>query len=273
MEQQIYMTPKQPFFVTSSEVYSKYIMNQLGIVHFYQCRTGDQPCFAVPDGCVDMVFCCDEDHPYAKLCGTVMTAKTGLTKANTRYFGVRFLPGYNPILRDCGVMSELVDNRMELELFSRDKEMMEEIFSAADFQEQIRIFLHAYKGWYADECPAESASLLVRHSMNLLIRSGGCMTVEQLAEDAGYTVRYLNKVFRRETGLSPKQLAKIIRFQKAVSVLNEPNGRILTDITAELGYFDQSHFVRDFKEYTGFTPGKYQAYLETQDYCHKLNII
>lgn len=40
MEKQIYMTPKQPFFVTSSRSYEKFILNRFGIVHFYHCFTG-----------------------------------------------------------------------------------------------------------------------------------------------------------------------------------------------------------------------------------------
>lgn len=65
MEKQIYMTPKQPFFVTSSRSYEKLILNRFGIVHFYHCFTGTEPRYAIPDGCVDMVFCCDPNHPFS----------------------------------------------------------------------------------------------------------------------------------------------------------------------------------------------------------------
>ena len=74
MEKQIYMTPKQPFFVTSSRSYEKFILNRFGIVHFYHCFTGTEPRYAIPDGCVDMVFCCNPKHPYAEICGTVLVA-------------------------------------------------------------------------------------------------------------------------------------------------------------------------------------------------------
>ena len=50
MEKQIYMTPKQPFFVTSSRSYEKLILNRFGIVHFYHCFTGTEPRYAIPDG-------------------------------------------------------------------------------------------------------------------------------------------------------------------------------------------------------------------------------
>lgn len=273
MERQVYMTPRQPFFVTSSEAYAKYIMNRYGIVHFYQCRTGEQPRYAIPDGCVDMVFCCDAAHPYAKLCGTVLTPQAVLMKPNTCYFGVRFLPGYNPIADGGSTMEELVGNRIPLEALLPDKRMLDEIFGTTNFKSQIRSFLRSYMKLYRAVSQTERRSLLVLHSCNLMIRSCGCITVEKIAEDTGYTVRYLNKMFHRETGLSTKQFAKIIRFQSAVSALNHPGVRILTDITAELGYFDQSHFVHEFKEYTGLTPSRYQSYLKKHDFEQKLNIV
>ena len=83
MEQQIYMTPKQPFFVTSSEQYYKYTFHQYGIVHFYQCRTNTQPRYAIPDGCVDMVFCCNPLMPSAEICGTVLAPESVLLQAKT----------------------------------------------------------------------------------------------------------------------------------------------------------------------------------------------
>ena len=76
-----------------------------------------------------------------------------------------------------------------------------------------------------------------------------------------------------EMGMSPKQLAKIVRFQTAVSALNDPNERTLTQIAADLGYFDQAHFVHDFKSYTGLTPKKYQTFLKTEKFKAKLTII
>ncbi|MFR4476191.1 MAG: hypothetical protein ACLT3Y_02490 [Ruminococcus callidus] len=85
------MTPKQPFFVTSSRSYEKLILNRFGIVHFYHCFTGTEPRYAIPDGCVDRCSAVT-NHPYAEICGTVL-APGGAFRSNTTYFGVRFLPG------------------------------------------------------------------------------------------------------------------------------------------------------------------------------------
>ncbi|MCD7811664.1 MAG: helix-turn-helix domain-containing protein [Ruminococcus sp.] len=273
MEKQIYMTPKQPFFVTSSEHYIKYVMNRFGIVHFYQCKTGNAPRYAIPDGCVDMVFCCDSSNPYAEICGTVLTPENVLLNSNTYYFGVRFLPGYNPVLGSNVMMSELINRRVPFEVLINDRRMAEGILGTTDFRRQISIFMKSYMSIYNRVCPAENRSLLVLHSLNLLIRSSGSISMEQIADDTGYTMRYINKCFHNATGLSPKQFSKIVRFQTAVSALNEPLGRSLTEIADDLGYFDQAHFIRDFKQFTGLTPKKYQSSIENNEFRQKLNII
>lgn len=276
MEEQIYMTPKQPFFVTASETYEKYVMNRLGIVHFYHCITGTSPnrsSLAIPDGCVDMLFCCDPIFPYAEICGTVLSAEISVMQPNTCYFGVRFLPGYNPILGDSGIMEELVQHRIPFDTLIQDQRMLEGICGTQDFRKQIDVFMRSYMSIYRRVNPMEHASLLVQHTANLLIRSSGKITVEEIAEDTGYTVRYISKSFRTGTGLSPKQFARIVRFQTAISALNDPMGRSLTEISADLGYYDQSHFVREFKDYTGLTPKNYQHQLENDQFHEKLNIV
>lgn len=268
------MTPKQPFLVTSSKTYLKYIMNQYGIVHFYQCNTGDDPRYAIPDGCVDMVFCCGMGNPYAEICGTVLSREPVLLRSDACYFGVRFLPGYNPILGYApSIMRDLVGSRIPFTELIHDDRMLEEICSTTDFRKQISVFMRSYMSIYRRVAPMEHSNLLVLHASNLLIRTGGSIAVERIAEDTGYTARYVDKCFRAETGLSPKQLAKIVRFQTAVSALNDPMGRNLTEIAADAGFYDQSHLVHEFKRYTGFTPKQYQALLQDDAFYQKLQVV
>lgn len=273
MEKLIYMTPKQPFFVTSSQFYSKYIMNKFGIVHFYQCITDENLRYAIPDGCVDMIFCCDPVNPQAYICGTVLEPKAVLIRPNCCYFGVRFLPAYNPVLENSILMKELVGHMIPFDSLIQDNKMFYGICSTTDFNTQIQVFLHSYMSIYQRIRPMENNNLLVLHTANLMIRSCGCITIEKIAEETGYTSRYINKCFQSETGLSPKQFSKIIRFQAAVSALNEPVVHSLTEIANNLGYFDQSHFIHDFKQFTGFTPKKYQFCIENNKFRQRLNVI
>jgi AraC-like DNA-binding protein len=79
-----------------------------------------------------------------------------------------------------------------------------------------------------------------------------------IASRHGITSRYLHRLIYQHTGLSPKSFNKINRFQFSLKLIAK-NQQHLTSIAYDSGYFDQSHFIRDFKSFTGLTPS---AYLE-----------
>lgn len=80
--------------------------------------------------------------------------------------------------------------------------------------------------------------------------------VENIATRYNISSRYLRKLFLQYTGVSPKLYNKISRFQQSLQLVTE-NQSSLTSIAYDCGYFDQSHFIRDFKLFTGFTPSAY----------------
>jgi AraC-like DNA-binding protein len=82
--------------------------------------------------------------------------------------------------------------------------------------------------------------------------------ISNIASRHGITPRYLHKLIYQHTGLSPSSFNKINRFQLSLKLITK-NDQPFTAIAYDSGYFDQSHFIRDFKSFTGFTPS---AYLE-----------
>lgn len=78
-----------------------------------------------------------------------------------------------------------------------------------------------------------------------------------IASSHNITTRYLQKLVFQYTGLSPKTYDKITRFQHSLKLLGR-NDLPLTSIAYDCGYFDQSHFIRDFKSFTGLTPSSYR---------------
>jgi AraC-like DNA-binding protein len=84
-------------------------------------------------------------------------------------------------------------------------------------------------------------------------------TVRELARRVGRSVRTMQRVFAEEIGLSPKELLRIIRVQRALALAREePPIRWIT-IAAQVGYHDQPHFVREFRELVGCTPTAFRA--------------
>lgn len=84
---------------------------------------------------------------------------------------------------------------------------------------------------------------------------------ESLAGETGYSSRHLTRLFRERCGLSPKGLQRILRVNTAARLMRKPGEVSLTHLAQELGYFDQAHFIHDFRSVCGVTPGTYRAEL------------
>jgi len=82
--------------------------------------------------------------------------------------------------------------------------------------------------------------------------------IENVANRYGITSRYLQKLFFQYTGLSPKLYTKIHRFQNSLRLVTKKDTS-LTSVAYDCGYFDQSHFIREFKSFTGLTPSGYSS--------------
>jgi AraC-like DNA-binding protein len=82
--------------------------------------------------------------------------------------------------------------------------------------------------------------------------------INNVAARYGITSRYLQKLFLQHTGLTPKLYSKINRFQNSLLLVAQKNIP-LTTIAYECGYFDQSHFIREFKSFTGVIPSAFDT--------------
>lgn len=99
---------------------------------------------------------------------------------------------------------------------------------------------------------------LINQVMTELQRPDFFDNINNLAARYGITARYLQKLFVQHTGLTPKLYSQIHRFQNSL-LLVAKNDLPLTSIAYECGYFDQSHFIREFKSFTGINPSAFDA--------------
>ncbi|MGY0037227.1 helix-turn-helix domain-containing protein [Pedobacter sp. NJ-S-72] len=84
--------------------------------------------------------------------------------------------------------------------------------------------------------------------------------IYHIASKHNITPRYLQKLIYQHTGLSAKSFDKINRFQHSLTLIAK-NEQPFTSIAYACGYFDQSHFIRDFKSFTGVTPSAYMDHI------------
>jgi AraC-like DNA-binding protein len=89
----------------------------------------------------------------------------------------------------------------------------------------------------------------------LLSQPSSSVRMADFRDLVGVSSKRLIALFRAEVGLSPKAYARIRRFQAALRLLGM--GRAGARVAADVGYFDQAHFVREFRSFTGMTPTQY----------------
>jgi len=161
-------------------------------------------------------------------------------------FGVRLHPVAVPVLFGLPC-AELRDGAVEGDLFLGDLPRIEDTLrSAPDFPTRTR--------WMEAELHRRVA-LSEHHAAAELMRR---MLTSPQHGTAGYSRSHLHRLSHQWLGQSPGGHMRLARFVRAVQALHEP-ARTLTEVGYRVGYFDQAHFIRSFREYAGMTPGEYRA--------------
>jgi len=99
----------------------------------------------------------------------------------------------------------------------------------------------------------------VTFALSALRRRDDRMTVLEIGRHAGLSTRRLTELFREHVGLSPKSYQRILRFQRAVQQMHRGTDVRWMELALECGYYDQSHFVNDFREFSGISPTTYAS--------------
>jgi len=130
------------------------------------------------------------------------------------------------------------------------KQLEEQIAHAPSAVAKIEIL----QQFLVNELTKNCADLIFEFCIDKLIASKGAITVKELEKKTGYSSRWLNMKFMEKIGVSPKSLASIIRFRECYKIFTGKNLHA-TDRNEYYHYYhDQSHFIKNFKQFTGRSP-------------------
>jgi AraC-like DNA-binding protein len=102
-----------------------------------------------------------------------------------------------------------------------------------------------------------SISKCIQHAIAHINRQPHILSFLQLSEHIGYSQKHFIDLFRKQVGVAPKQYLKIMRFQKAILEAETSHSINWSQLALDSGFYDQAHFIHDFKEFSGFTPNEY----------------
>ena len=104
---------------------------------------------------------------------------------------------------------------------------------------------------------AGEPSPLISWSWRRLDETGGRINIAALADEGGWSRKHLAMQFHEHLGVSPKTMARILRFQRARALLERSDRMPWIDIALRCGYYDQAHFNRDFRDLAGIAPREF----------------
>ncbi|MEM9833198.1 MAG: helix-turn-helix domain-containing protein [Bacteroidota bacterium] len=146
----------------------------------------------------------------------------------------------------------------EVELTTRNFYLSERIDSAKSTTEQIAI-ISAYLLFLLNQ-RNNPLDTVTQYAVSYLQQSWETYSLKNLQNDMHLSERSLERKFKQWVGIAPKLYARICRFQAALQQLRSGSYEKLSDIAFDQGYADQSHFIRSFREFTGFSPHQYKKH-------------
>ncbi|MGB0564247.1 MAG: helix-turn-helix domain-containing protein [Spirulinaceae cyanobacterium] len=202
----------------------------------------------VPDGCIDILINCLRFEG-AIAAGTNVAVDRTPFHSDVHYFGLRFLPGAIHNFIDFPAADAVSRMALIQTMAPQWKvELSEQLFEQPSTSERISVAnrlmvqLLRRRNFTFDPRLAGAIHQMVVHRGQVNLEGN---------RDLGVSPRHLRRLFHDYLGIRPKQLARIIRFQYAMQLLQQDAG--LDELLA-LGFYDQAHFIREFKAMTGASP-------------------
>lgn len=220
------------------------------------CAEEPLPSFRVlPDGCSDIIF----ERPGGRLgrgliiVGAMTRSQSFALPPRQFSFGVRFRPAM--AARFLRVPApEILDSTIALADAwgaARTRRLLEQLGESNSPAEIIRRLEAAL--------PPPQALDPIEKAVAWLVRNRGQLSVGDLADASSLSPRQFRRSCLRRTGLTPKRLARILRFRHATSHAQPARPGGWADIALECGYYDQAHLINEFREFSGLPPAEFAA--------------
>jgi len=222
----------------------------------------------IPDGLIELAFILGDDikryttrdeyilQPRAMVLGQTIEPFYIEPTGYVNTFAIRFYPyGFANFMTL--PIQDLANKETPISsLFGEEasKELENKIIAAKDVRQRIGIIETFLLSKLTEPAVVDN---LVKSTIDIILSTKGSTPINTILKENAFQRRQLERKFVKLIGISPKQLGKVIRLQAALKMLLNEEAENLTNIAYQNEYYDQSHFIKDFKEFTGINPKEF----------------
>jgi AraC-like DNA-binding protein len=208
----------------------------------------------LPDGCMDILF--ELRNHSVEVVGTMTKAFHAESVDGMEFYGIRFNPaGIFPFIQMDA--SDFTDASADAQhvlggwMFG----VVEKLRSDISDQERVEL-LNSFLIERLATCEQDDVRFLSFLS-KLEKSERGVLRVEEALGMVGMSQRTLERYFQKQVGISAKKFLSVLRFRRILREIGSQQSIDWADLAIRHGYHDQSHFVHEFKGFTGTTPAKF----------------
>lgn len=205
----------------------------------------------LPHPCVHLVIEKDESRIY----GVMREKFSRLLAGRGRVFGVKFRPGaFYPFIKS--PVSGLTDGSIGItDFLGVEGGVLEEAILSLEDQEEM---IELAETFICERLPERDENVVtINRVIDLITADREITRVDDVAERLNLNKRTLQRLFSRYVGVGPKWVIRRYRLHEAAERLAEGEVVNWPEMALDLGYFDQAHFIKDFKAIVGMAPAEY----------------
>lgn len=222
----------------------------------------------IPDGCIEMIFILGDDvkrytsdmnfiiQPRQMVLGQITEQFYIEPTGHVNTFAIRFYPfGFANFV---SIPIKKLANKETLlrSLFGQkdSNELSSQMSKASDTKQRIKIA----ETFLLEKLKSKTTvDNIITKTVDTMLMMNGAETIASILKNDLSKRRQLERKFLNKVGISPKKLSKVIRLQAALKMLLDETPENLTKVAYDSEYYDQAHFTKDFKEFTGITPKEF----------------
>lgn len=221
------------------------------------CRDNISDLTLIPDSSGCIIYTYENNNFSSSLWGATtktVTVKNDVNLKKIRFF-VEFMPGGLRAITGIN-QSELCD--IQAQVGEVDKYLSYSLIHAMEISNNIDDMLSMVNMIFLKAIDKNNKqNSVIDSALNRIKATNGVLTIKELSANEYISERQLNRLFNEYIGINAKMFSRLVRVNHSINIFKKIDCDSYVNIAEILGYFDQSHFIHDFKQICGTSPNSF----------------